>query len=121
MSINRTYLAIDFKNKVALDGGYYTSTLSEDPLSIYVTFNSQPFAESTAVKAYIDNRLNKIYKQFDELISATIFLLIDNSLEKALQHTVELTIHFKNTQFYSESHGEDLYQTIDSVIKKMWE
>ncbi len=121
MSINRTYLAIDFKNKVALDGGYYTSTLSEDSLSIYVTFNSQPFAESTAVKAYIDNRLNKIYKQFDELISGTVFLLVDNSLEKALQHTVELTIHFKNSQFYFESHGDDFYQTIDSVIKKMWE
>jgi len=34
MSLNRTYLAIDFKNKVAVDS---PSNLSENLLSIYVT------------------------------------------------------------------------------------
>ena len=72
---------------------------------------------------YISDAVNSVLNQTYNNVECIVINngSNDNSLEKALQHTVELTIHFKNTQFYSESHGEDLYQTIDSVIKKMWE
>jgi ribosome-associated translation inhibitor RaiA len=57
----------------------------------------------------------------DASIIVTVFLFIDTTVEKALRNTVEITIHFKDKQLYSEDEGEDLYSTINSVIEKIWE
>jgi len=46
--------------------------------------------------------------------------IIDIAVEKALRNTVEITIHLKDKQLYSEDQGEDLYSTINSAIEKIW-
>jgi len=114
---NKTYLAIDFKNQAQLDGSLdKTGNLS----SIGIKYEGNSFAKLPIVKAYIDNCLQKIRKQFDESTIATVFLFIDITVEKALRNTVEITIHLKDKQLYSEDQGEDLYSTINSAIEKIW-
>jgi len=114
---NKTYLAIDFKNQARLDGSPdKTGNLS----SIGVKYEGNSFAKLPIVKAYIDNRLQKIRNQFDESTIATVFLFIDITVEKALRNTVEITIHLKDKQLNSEDQGEDLYFTINSAIEKIW-
>jgi len=114
---NKTYLAIDFKNQAPLDGSLdKTWNLS----SIGIKYEGNSFAKLPIVKAYIDNRLQKIRNQFDESIIATVFLFIDITVEKALRNTVEITIHLKDKQLYSEDQGENLYFTINSAIEKIW-
>ena len=114
---NKTYLAIDFKNQARLDSSPdKTGNLS----SIGVKYEGNSFAKLPIVKAYIDNRLQKIRNQFDESTIATVFLFIDITVEKALRNTVEITIHLKDKQLYSEDQGEDLYFTINSAIEKIW-
>jgi len=114
---NKTYLAIDFKNQARLDGSL---DKTGNPLSIDIKHEGNSFAKLPIVKAYIDNRLQKIRNQFDESIIATVFLFIDITVEKALRNTVEITIHLKDKQLYSEDQGEDLYSTINSAIEKIW-
>ena len=114
---NKTYLAIDFKNQARLDGSPdKTGNLS----SLGVKYEGNSFAKLPIVKAYIDNRLQKIRNQFNESIIATVFIFIDTTVEKALRNTVEITIHLKDKQLYSEDEGEDLYSTINSAIEKIW-
>ena len=114
---NKTYLAIDFKNQVRFDSSLdKTGNLS----SIGIKYEGNSFAKLPIVKAYIDNRLQKIRNQFDESTIATVFLFIDITVEKALRNTVEITIHLKDKQLYSEDQGEDLYSTINSAIEKIW-
>jgi len=114
---NKTYLAIDFKNQARLDGSPdKTGNLS----SISVKYEGNSFAKLPIIKAYIDNRLQKIRNQFNESTIATVFLFIDITVEKALRNTVEITIHLKDKQLYSEDQGEDLYFTINSAIEKIW-
>jgi len=114
---NKTYLAIDFKNQARLDSSPdKTGNLS----SIGIKYEGNSFAKLPIVKAYIDNRLQKIRNQFDESTIATVFLFIDITVEKALRNTVEITIHLKDKQLYSEDQGEDLYFTINSAIEKIW-
>jgi len=114
---NKTYLAIDFKNQVRFDDSLdKTGNLS----SIGIKYEGNSFAKLPIVKAYIDNRLQKIRNQFDESTIATVFLFIDITVEKALRNTVEITIHLKDKQLYSEDQGEDLYSTINSAIEKIW-
>ena len=114
---NKTYLAIDFKNPVRLDG---SPDNAGNLSSIGVKYEGNSFAKLPIVKAYIDNRLQKIRNQFDVSTIATVFLFIDITVEKALRNTVEITIHLKDSQLYSEDQGEDLYSTINSAIEKMW-
>ena len=114
---NKTYLAIDFKNQVRFDDSLdKTGNLS----SIGIKYEGNSFAKLPIVKAYIDNRLQKIRNQFDESTIATVFLFIDITVEKALRNTVEITIHLKDKQLYSEDQGEDFYSTINSAIQKIW-
>ena len=114
---NKTYLAIDFKNPVRLDG---SPDNAGNLSSIGIKYEGNSFAELPIVKAYVDNRLQKIRNQFDESTIATVFLFIDITVEEALRNTVEITIHLKDKQLYSEDQGEDLYSTINSVIEKIW-
>ena len=114
---NKTYLAIDFKNQALLDS---SPDKAGNLSSIGIKCEGNSFAELPIVKAYIDNRLQKIRNQFDELIIATVFLFIDGTVKNKLRHTVELTIHLKDSQLYSEDQGEELYSTIDSVIEQIW-
>ncbi|WP_353203068.1 HPF/RaiA family ribosome-associated protein [Polynucleobacter sp.] len=114
---NKTYLAIDFKNPVRLDG---SPDNAGNLSSIGIKYEGNSFAKLPIVKAYIDNRLQKIRNQFDESTIATVFLFIDITVEKALRNTVEITIHLKDKQLYSEDQGEDLYSTINSAIEKIW-
>ena len=114
---NKTYLAIDFKNQARLDG---SPDKAGNLSSIGIKYEGNSFAKLPIVKAYIDNRLQKIRNQFDESTMATVFLFIDITVEKALRNTVEITIHLKDKQLYSEDEGEDLYSTINSVIEKIW-
>ena len=88
--------------------------------SIGIKYEGNSFAKLPIIKAYIDNRLQKIRNQFNESIIATVFIFIDTTVEKALRNTVEITIHLKDKQLYSEDEGEDLYSTINSVIEKIW-
>ena len=113
----KTYLAIDFKNPVRLDG---SPDNAGNLSSIGIKYEGNSFAKLPIVKAYIDNRLQKIRNQFDESTIATVFLFIDITVEKALRNTVEITIHLKDKQLYSEDQGEDLYCTINSAIEKIW-
>ena len=114
---NKTYLAIDFKNQARLDGSL---DKTGNPSSIDIKHEGNSFAKLPIVKAYFDNCLQKIRKQFDESTIATVFLFIDITVEKALRNTVEITIHLKDKQLYSEDQGEDLYCTINSAIEKIW-
>ena len=114
---NKTYLAIDFKDPVRLDG---SPDNAGNLSSIGIKYEGNSFAKLPIVKAYIDNRLQKIRNQFDESTIATVFLFIDITVEKALRNTVEITIHLKDKQLYSEDQGEDLYSTINSAIEKIW-
>ena len=114
---NKTYLAIDFKNQAQLDG---SPDKAGNLSSIGIKCEGNSFAQLPIVKAYIDNRLQKIRNQFDESIIATVFLFIDTTIERALRNTVEITIHLNDKQLYSEDQGEDLYSTINSAIEKIW-
>ena len=114
---NKTYLAIDFKNQARLDG---SPDKAGNLSSIGIKYEGNSFAKLPIIKAYIDNRLQKIRNQFNESIIATVFIFIDTTVEKALRNTIEITIHLKDKQLYSEDEGEDLYSTINSVIEKIW-
>ena len=113
---HKTYFAFDIKNAKELSPISFTS-LEISPVNL--TINSRDLEVTPAMRMHIENGMEKIRKHFDHMIDATVFFMIDNTTEKALRHTAEMTIHLKGRELYAEAHNEDLYHAIDAVVNKL--
>ena len=116
MQNNKTYFALDFINKERFDT-FFLSTIRKSTSNI--TIENAHSEASLAIRAYVNNRMQKIHKDFEKIFDATFFILIDNTVDKVLRHSTELKIHLKDEYFYTETRGEDLYLTIDSAIENI--
>ena len=45
--------------------------------------------------------------------------MIDNSKEKNLRQTAEITLHLKGKELFAQAHHADLYHAMDSVVDKL--
>ena len=116
MPKHKTYFALDLKNNKELTT---TSLTMQEASPVNLTINSRDLEVTPAMRMHIENGMEKIRKHFDHVIDATVFFMIDNTTEKALRHTAELTIHLKGKELYAEAHNEDLYHAIDAVVNKL--
>lgn len=69
---------------------------------------------TNSIKEYINKKLSKLDKYFDEEYSATILTKKEGKLQK-----IEITIPTKAFTLRNESVNEDLYAAIDNVIDKL--
>jgi putative sigma-54 modulation protein len=86
---------------------------------VNLTINSRDLVVTPAMRMHVEHGMEKIRKHFDHVIDATVFFMIDNTTEKALRHTAELTIHLKGRELFAEAQSEDLYHAIDVVVNKL--
>jgi len=112
----KTYFALDFKNNNEASSS--PSNMDEDSL-MNLTINSRDLEVTPAMRKHVEDGMQKIRKHFDHVIDATVFFMIDNTTEKALRHTAELTIHLKGRELFAEAQNNDLYHAIDDVVSKL--
>jgi putative sigma-54 modulation protein len=112
----KTYFALDFKNNNEASSS--PSNMDEDSL-MNLTINSRDLEVTPAMRKHVEDGVLKIRKHFDHVIDATVFFMIDNTTEKALRHTAELTIHLKGRELFAEAQNKDLYHAIDDVVLKL--
>jgi putative sigma-54 modulation protein len=67
-----------------------------------------------ALKDYINNKLNRLERHFDNLTDINCIL----SVEK-LQHKAEAKINVRGGTLFAESVSEDMYAAIDGLIDKL--
>jgi len=112
----KTYFALDFINNNEATSS--PSNMDEDSL-MNLTINSRDLEVTPAMRKHVEDGMQKIRKHFDHVIDATVFFMIDNTTEKALRHTAELTIHLKGRELFAEAQNKDLYHAIDDVVSKL--
>ena len=112
----KTYFALDFINNNEATSS--PSNMDEDS-QMNVTINSRDLEVTPAMRKHVEDGMQKIRKHFDHVIDATVFFMIDNTTEKALRHTAELTIHLKGRELFAEAQNKDLYHAIDDVVSKL--
>jgi len=112
----KTYFALDFKNNNEASSS--PSNMDEDSL-MNLTINSRDLEVTPAMRKHVEDGMQKIRKHFDHVIDATVFFMIDNTTEKALRHTAELTIHLKGRELFAEAQNKDLYHAIDDLVSKL--
>jgi putative sigma-54 modulation protein len=112
----KTYFALDFINNNEATSS--PSNMDEDSL-MNLTINSRDLEVTPAMRKHVEDGMQKIRKHFDHVIDATVFFMIDNTTEKALRHTAELTIHLKGRELFAEAQNKDLHHAIDDVVSKL--
>jgi putative sigma-54 modulation protein len=67
-----------------------------------------------ALRAYVEEKLQKVRRHFDQMIEADVQL----SVEK-LQQKAEVTIRVSGSALHAESIDGDLYAAIDALMDKL--
>jgi putative sigma-54 modulation protein len=69
---------------------------------------------TAALRTYVEEKLEKVRRHFDQMIEADVQL----SVEK-LQQKAEVTIRVSGSDLHAESIDGDLYAAIDALMDKM--
>jgi putative sigma-54 modulation protein len=67
-----------------------------------------------AIREYLAGKLERVTRHFDHVIDINVIL----SVEK-LQRKAEANIHVRGRDLFAESHDEDMYAAIDSLVDKL--
>ena len=67
-----------------------------------------------ALKEYIENKLSKVEKRFENITSVHVVI----SVEK-LQHIAEARIHVSGADIIAHSSNENMYASIDTLSDKL--
>lgn len=81
--------------------------------------NSRHLEVTPGIRMHLENGVQKILNHFDQVIDASVFLMIDNAKEKNLRQTAEITLHLKGKELFAQAHHADLYHAMDSVVDKL--
>jgi putative sigma-54 modulation protein len=72
-----------------------------------------------AIRAHVENKLERITRHFDQIIGIDVILGIDSSAAKDRQQTAEVTLRLKGETLHAADSGADLYAVIDGMIDKL--
>lgn len=82
-------------------------------MQIAVTFRHMDASEP--VRAYVEEKLLRVKKYFDEPIDAQVALSVD----KKIRHNVEVTLVAKGVTIKGSEETSDMYAAIDLVVDKI--
>ena len=80
-----------------------------------VTMTFRHMEQSDALKAYAEEKLERVTKYIDGPISAQVYF----SVEKKIRHIVEIVISSKGISTKASEATNDMYAAIDAVIDKI--
>ena len=67
-----------------------------------------------ALRAYVESKLERIIRHFDQVIDVTVFLSVDKLVQKA-----EISLRVRGKDLFAESTDADMYAAIDSLVDKL--
>ena len=80
-----------------------------------VTTTFRHMEQSDALKAYAEEKLERVTKYIDGPINAQVYF----SVEKKIRHIVEIVINSKGISTKASEATHDMYAAIDAVIDKI--
>lgn len=72
-----------------------------------------------AMRSHLEDKLIKISNHFDQVLSISVTLSINNEKEKDLRNHAEITLHLKGKDLFAEAHNGDMYHAMDLVVDKL--
>ncbi|HEX7646875.1 MAG TPA: ribosome-associated translation inhibitor RaiA [Noviherbaspirillum sp.] len=74
---------------------------------------------SPALRAYVEEKLERITRHFDQIIDVAVVLGVEKPSEKEKRQRAEVNLRIKGNVLHSEDYAEDLYAAIDGMMDKL--
>lgn len=71
-------------------------------------------AVTPALRDYVEGKLNRVERHFDQVIDANVQLTVEKLHQRA-----EITLHMRGNNIHVESVDDDMYAAIDMMIDKL--
>lgn len=84
-----------------------------------ITISGHHLEVTPALRAYVNEKLERVLRHFDQVVDVKVILSIDNQKEKEKRQRAECNILVKGSDIFAESSHEDLYAAIDALIDKL--
>ncbi len=65
-----------------------------------------------SLREYVQNKLERIKRHFDNVIDISVTLSVDALTEKEKRQRVEINLHARGKDFHVESEAQDMYAAI---------
>jgi putative sigma-54 modulation protein len=84
-----------------------------------LTISGHHLEVTPALRGYVQTKLERISRHFDQVVDIKVLLTVDNLKEKDLRQRAECNIHVKGKDLFAESAHADLYAAVDELADKL--
>lgn len=74
---------------------------------------------SPALRDYVEAKLERVIRHFDQIIDIAVILGIEKPAEKEKRQRAEVNLRVKGNVFHVDHYAEDLYAALDGMIDKL--
>jgi putative sigma-54 modulation protein len=84
-----------------------------------LTISGHHLEVTPAIREYVQNKLERITRHFDQVIDTHVFLAIDNLTEKEKRQKAEINLQLSGKILHVASAAQDLYAAIDMLMDRL--
>ncbi len=84
-----------------------------------LTISGHHLDVTPSIRDYVQNKLERITRHFDQVIATHVILAIDNLTEKEKRQKAEINIQVPGKTLHLESVAQDLYAAIDLLMDRL--
>ena len=84
-----------------------------------LTISGHHLEVTPALRTYVESKLDRITRHFDQVVDVKVLLSIENQTEKERRQKAECNIHVKGNDLFAESAHQDLYAAVDDLVDKL--
>ena len=84
-----------------------------------ITISGHHLEVTPAIRDYVQSKLVRVKRHFDQVIDIAVILTVDNLTEKEKRQKAEIKLNMSGKTVYVESLSHDLYAAIDTLIDKL--
>ncbi len=79
-----------------------------------LTITGHHLEVTPAIRGYVEDKMERITRHFDQVIDVTVILAVEKLIHKA-----EVNLHVRGKDIFVESTDADMYAAIDSLADKL--
>lgn len=84
-----------------------------------LTISGHHLEVTPAIREYVQNKLERVRRHFDQVIDIAVILTVDNLTEKEKRQKAEINLRLPGKTINVASLSHDLYAAVDCLIDKL--
>ncbi len=84
-----------------------------------LTISGHHLEVTPAIRSHVENKLNRMKRNFENVIDISVLLAVDNNSDKDKRQRAEIKMNISGKTIHAESAAQDLYAAIDILMDKL--